>query len=71
MGRNRELVLSAVGQAGGFPVVLRPKITGSAEDQDQDRRQTMDWKTTGVVLAVLAGWFLLQLWVLPRLGVPT
>jgi hypothetical protein len=31
----------------------------------------MTWEQTGIVVAVLAGWFVLSRWVLPRLGVPT
>ena len=31
----------------------------------------MEWKPIAVVLAVAAGWFVLQRWILPRLGVPT
>jgi hypothetical protein len=34
----------------------------------QSRRTGMDWV---VVLGVFALWFVLQIWVLPRLGVPT
>jgi hypothetical protein len=31
----------------------------------------MTWEQTGIVVAVLTGWFVLSRWVLPRLGVPT
>jgi hypothetical protein len=31
----------------------------------------MSWDQIGILVAVLAGWFVLTRWVLPRFGVPT
>ncbi len=31
----------------------------------------MEWKAVLGLLAFVAGWFILQRWILPRLGVPT
>jgi hypothetical protein len=31
----------------------------------------MDWKTTGLLLAFLTAWIVLNRWVLPWFGVPT
>jgi hypothetical protein len=31
----------------------------------------MDWKAILLLLGVVAGWLILNRWVLPRLGVPT
>jgi hypothetical protein len=43
---------------------------------DDDPHATSDWRRTGLMemllfAGVLAVWFALNLWVLPRLGVPT
>jgi hypothetical protein len=31
----------------------------------------VSWEQVGGLLAVLAGWFVVTRWILPRLGVPT